>query len=55
MSTGTGKDLLARMVAILTKMIGRAGEVRQGNAVYAYVNEYEYDGEQDHEHAAAER
>ena len=28
-------------------MIGRTGEVRDGDVVYAYVNEYESDGDQE--------
>ena len=46
---------------MLTKMIGRTGEVREGNAVYAYVNECDGDQERqqtdsaDRKRAAAER
>jgi four helix bundle protein len=38
----TGKDLLARIVAMLTKMVMPDGQVREEEAVYGYVYEYVY-------------
>jgi len=49
-----GKDLLVRIVAMLTKMVGRFGEVRDGAAACAYVNGYEYAADQELERAAAD-
>ena len=34
-----GKDLLVRIVAMLTRMIERGTQVREGESVYGYVNE----------------
>ena len=34
-----GKDLLVRIVAMLTRMIDRGNQVREGDAVYGYANE----------------
>jgi four helix bundle protein len=34
-----GKDLLVRIVAMLTRMIERGNQVREGDVVYGYVNE----------------
>jgi len=34
-----GKELLMRIVAMLTRMIARGTEVREGDVVYGYVNE----------------
>ena len=34
-----GKDLLVRIVAMLTRMIERGNQVREGEVVYGYVNE----------------
>ena len=34
-----GKELLVRIVAMLTRMIERGTQVREGEAVYGYVNE----------------
>jgi four helix bundle protein len=38
----TGKELLARAVAMVTRMTDPASHVREEEAVYGYVNEYEY-------------
>ena len=37
-----GKELLVRIVAMLTRMIGAADHVRESEAVYEYVYGYEY-------------
>jgi hypothetical protein len=37
-----GKDLLVRIVAMLTRMIERGSQVREGDAVYGYVYVYVY-------------
>jgi hypothetical protein len=34
-----GKDLLVRIVAMLTRMIERGNQVREDDIVYGYVNE----------------
>ena len=34
-----GKELLVRIVAMLTQMIERGNQVREGDAVYGYANE----------------
>ena len=33
-----GKDLLVRIVALLTRMIERGNQVRENDIVYGYVN-----------------
>jgi hypothetical protein len=38
----TGKDLLARIVAMLTKMATPPNQVREDEALYGYVYEYVY-------------
>jgi four helix bundle protein len=38
-----GKELLARIVAMLTRMIGACDRVRESEAVYGYEYEYEYE------------
>ena len=38
--TRKGKDLLVRIVAMLTRMIERGNQIREGDVVYGYVNEY---------------
>ena len=40
-----GKELLVRIVAMLTRMMGAADHVRESEAVYEYVNGYEYGGD----------
>jgi len=40
----TGKDLLARIVAMLTKMVTPKNQVREEEAVYGYVYEYVEEG-----------
>jgi hypothetical protein len=37
----TGKEMLGRIVAMLTRMT-HSSQVREEGAVYGYVNEYEY-------------
>jgi four helix bundle protein len=37
-AVSTGKDLLVRIVAMLTRMIERGSQVREGDVVYGYVN-----------------
>ena len=36
------KELLARIVAMLPGMVGPASHVREDEAVYGFVNDYEY-------------
>ena len=40
-----GKDLLVRIVAMLTRMIERGNQVREDNIVYGYVNENGNEGD----------
>ena len=40
-----GKDLLVRIVAMLTRMIERGNQVREGDIVYGYVNENGNEGD----------
>jgi len=40
----TGKDLLERVVAMLTRMIAPGDQVREDEAVYGYVYAYGYGG-----------
>lgn len=44
-SANAGKNLLVRVVAMLTRMIERGAQVREGDVVYGYVNENGNDAE----------